>query len=588
MSTSGRDRSEPELGHIEGLDPVDTPHRPGPAKPARAQRPRKAQHQRAQLWILIVLLLAAAALLFVQIDAGHFRVPVSRTQELLNAGARAESEGRWHGSESGDDALAIYRGILGQDLDNNVALLGLRRVGDRLDVEASAAIDAGQYDQAGELIDLLASTGEAGDRVSALRQRLQSVRVAGDEMQVLLDRGKSALARGRILGDEGALTAFEQMLARDPESAVARRGVDDALQVLVEEAVTAITAGRLGRARELADAVAAKQPQHARLPGLLQTLAQAEAAAVAAKAQADARAAADAERAAQAEARFDAEAAVADERQTRTEARAEAEVDRQAREARERRDRELAATLARADRALRRGQLGQAADGFLGILAANPDNEQAKAGLERLGNTALEQAALALDDRNGEAAAAILAIARRAQADPRRIERLLAEMAELSAVDARPQLDPVQVAQLDILMQRARDAEARGDLVEPVGDSAYDLYRQALRIDPMQDDARKAIDALPRRAQAMVVHHMEIGQLDQAGRALDALTAMAPLDGSLPELRRQLASAWLEHGSRELRAGASAAAAQALEQARRLAPDHPGVAILARQLAGGG
>ena len=73
-----------------------------------------------------------------QIDAGHFRVPVSQTQELLDAGARAETAGRWYGSETGDDALSIYRGILDQDLDNNVALLGLRRVGDRLDVEAGA------------------------------------------------------------------------------------------------------------------------------------------------------------------------------------------------------------------------------------------------------------------------------------------------------------------------------------------------------------------------------------------------------------------------------------------------------------------
>jgi hypothetical protein len=588
MSTSGRDRSEPELGHIEGLDPVDAHHRAGPVKPVRAARPRKAQHQRAQLWVLIALLLAAAALLFVQIDAGHFRVPVSQTQELLDAGARAESAGRWYGSETGDDALSIYRGILDRDLDNNVALLGLRRVGDRLDVEAGAAIEAGEFERAGELIELLASTGEAGDRVGALRQRLQSVRVAGDEMQVLLDRGKAALARGRIRGDEGALTAFKQMLARDPGSAVATRGVEDALQALVDEAMTAITAGRLEQARELAEAVAAEQPQHARLPALLQTLAEAEAAAVAARELADARAAAEAERVAQAQARFDAEGAAAAERQTRSEERAQAEAERQASDARDRLDREIAGGLARGDRALRRGQLGQAAQAYLDILAAHPDHAEAKAGLDRLGNTALDQAAMALDDRNAEAAAAILDIARRAQADPRRIERLAAELVELSAIDARPELDAAQAAQLQALLQRARDAEARGDLVEPVGDSAYDLFRQALRIDPMQDDARKAIDALPRRAQTMVVHHMEIGQLDLANRALDALTAMAPLDGSLPELRRQLASAWLEQGSRELRAGAATAAAQALEQARRLSPEHPGVAILARQLVDGG
>lgn len=587
MSASGRDRFEPELGQIEGLDPVDAHHRPGPAKPVRPERPRKAQHQRAQLWVLIALLLAAAALLFVQIDAGHFRTPVSRTQELLSAGARAETEGRWYGSETGDDALAIYRGILDGDLDNNVALLGLRRVGDRLDIEAGTAIEAGQYARAGELIDLLASTGEAGDRVSALRQRLQTVRVAGDEMQVLLDRGQAALARGRIRGDEGALVAFKQMRARDPESAVAARGIDDSLKALVDEAVTAITAGRLEQARELADAVAAEQPQFAGLPGLLQTLAEAEAAAAAAQAQAEARAAAEAERAAQAQARFDAEAAAASERLSRAQERVEAETEREARESRERLEREQASAIARADRALRRGQLSQAADGFLGVLATHPDHVQAKAGLERLGNTALEQAAMALEDRNGEAAAAILDIARRAQADPRRIERLTAQMAQLAAVDARPQLDPAQVDQLQALLQRGRDAEARGDLVEPVGDSAYDLFRQALRVDPMHEEARRSIDALPRRAQAMTVHHMEIGQLDQAGRSLDALSAMAPLDPSLPELRRQLASAWLEQGSREQRAGATSAAREALEKARRLMPEHPGIAILARQLAGG-
>jgi hypothetical protein len=78
-----------------------------------------------------------------------------------------------------------------------------------------------------------------------------------------------------------------------------------------------------------------------------------------------------------------------------------------------------------------------------------------------------------------------------------------------------------------------------------------------------------------------VVHHVELGQLDQAGHALDALQAMAPMQPGLSELRRMVAGAWLERGADALREGAVADARAALEKARAVMPEHPGVQQLA-------
>ena len=163
----------------------------------------------------------------------------------------------------------------------------------------------------------------------------------------------------------------------------------------------------------------------------------------------------------------------------------------------------------------------------------------------------------------------------------------LASIERLAQVLARPQLDAASQERLDRLKAQARTAERRGELVEPAGASAYDLYRQALAIDPMDEDARRAVAALPSRAQSLVVHHTELGRLVEAGEALDALVAMAPMDASIPELRRQLANAWLERGSGQARAGETGPARLSLERARSLAPGHPGLAVLAREIDGG-
>jgi hypothetical protein len=549
-----RDRPEPELGRLDDIDTSEHRH----VSPRRTTAPASLQSPRTGhggMWLgLAALLVVLAGAYFFRDDIrAHF--PGSETRALLNSAARAESEARWHGAANGDDALSLYRRLLETDPDNDAARLGLRRVGAQLSADVATAIAAGEFDRASSLIDTMAAIGEPGESVAALRQQLETARVSGSEMTGLLEQARSALARRRIRGENGALTAFKRMLAIDPANAVARRGVDDALQVLAEEAGKEIATGNLAVAKGMIEALAAESPQHAGLPALSRSLAEAETEARTVAAEAETIAA-------------------------RTASAEQARVER-----------ERLRMLTRGDEALREGRLSDAIGAYRRVLAGDPAHAEALDGLDLAGRAALDQARSAVANSDPTRAAELLALARRAEADADEIARLdsgLADLNErLAAVLARSELDADQLVRRDELLGRARAAEARGDLVEPAGDSAYDLYRQVLTIDPMDDAARAAVAALPRRAQTLIVHHAELGQLDQATSALQALQAMAPLDPALPELKRQIASAWLERGVAAARSGAIGDARHALDRARELAPAHPGVAALSRELSGG-
>lgn len=553
-----RQRPEPGLGEIDGLD-TEVERRPASTrKPTRTSTRTRRRRRATAVWLLLALVTASAAAVYTYREELRSHFPGSETRELLNAAARAELEANWHGNPQNNDALALYRRVLETDPDNDVARLGLRRVGDRIAEKAEQAIDANEVDEADHLIELLAQIGMPGDRVLALRGRVERQRVAGHELADLLAQARDAQTRGDIRGNAGALAKYQHMLALDPDNAVALRGIEDALGVLIQDGIRAAAEGRLGEAERLAESVAIERPQHVGLPPLRQAIQQARLA--------------ELER--EAEAEREREQALA---------QAQAEAQRQANV--------LAAKRRQADADLAEGRLDEALRGYRQVLSHTPDDSAARRGQAQIAEAALEQARVAIAESDAPRAEVLLRLAARAEADTAQLADsetdLQALNERLTAVLARPDLDAEAERRLAALMARAREAEERGELVEPVGASAYDLYRQVLAVDPMHEDARRATVALPRRAQSLVVHRTELGQLDAANDAIHALQAMAPMDPSLPELRRQLATAWLERGSSLVRTGADAEARRALERARALAPSHPGVAALARELAGG-
>jgi uncharacterized protein HemY len=68
---------------------------------------------------------------------------------------------------------------------------------------------------------------------------------------------------------------------------------------------------------------------------------------------------------------------------------------------------------------------------------------------------------------------------------------------------------------------------------------------------------------------------------------LDNLADLAPGDAAQGVLRQRLAGAWLDQADRQLASGDRIGAAQALEQARKLAPNHPRVLDLTARLQSG-
>lgn len=498
----GRHRDEPGLGD---LDDFDTERRPEPAFPIepdhrRRSAPVRKRQRRGGGVVVAGVVVAAAALLAVV-----FREPLQRlvsgseTAQAVESALAAEQAGRWYHDAEGKDALSIYRRILADNADNDPAREGLRRVAQRLAADATAAIKAGQYETVPPLLDELDTLGESGDRIAELRRRLEVARSADRELDAMLERAQQALAANRIRGDNGALAEYQRMLARDPGNAVARRGVDESLAALVKQARQDLAAGRHDRAGELADAIAGYSAQHVDLPALRQELAEAKT-----RVEAD-----NAEKA----------------RQARTDT--------------------IAREFAAGESAAGAGKPVEAASAYRKVLALDGAHAGARRGLDTVGRQLLDQAEQAIADSNLPQAQSLLAQARQSRADADRLARLTSRTADLeerlTAVLAKPELSAEEQRRLTRLLERAVSADRAGRLVEPAGDSAYDLYRQVLAIDPTQDAARQAVSALPRRAQTLAAHHIELGQWQQASEAIDALQAMAPLDPSLPELRSQLA-----------------------------------------------
>jgi len=121
----------------------------------------------------------------------------------------------------------------------------------------------------------------------------------------------------------------------------------------------------------------------------------------------------------------------------------------------------------------------------------------------------------------------------------------------------------------------------------PPGNCAYDLYRNALAIDGNNAAAQQGLQALPAAVRKLFDRALSAGDLVRAGQMLDNLADIAPGDASQNSLRQRLADAWLDQADRQLANGDRSGATQALQQAKKLAPNLPRVFDLAARLQSG-
>jgi len=150
-----------------------------------------------------------------------------------------------------------------------------------------------------------------------------------------------------------------------------------------------------------------------------------------------------------------------------------------------------------------------------------------------------------------------------------------------------PTLTPQQSADLARTIQRGDAAARDGKLMLPPGDSAYDLYRQALAVDGNNEAARRGLEALPNVAISQFNQAIASGNLAVAANRLADLSDLSPGGTAQGELRQRLAGAWMDQAEQQLQSGDRAGAAQSLDSARKLAPSSPRLGTLMARLQSG-
>jgi hypothetical protein len=138
------------------------------------------------------------------------------------------------------------------------------------------------------------------------------------------------------------------------------------------------------------------------------------------------------------------------------------------------------------------------------------------------------------------------------------------------------------------MVQRAQIAAARGNIMSPPGDCAYDLYRGALSIDGNDPSALAGLQGLPGLVQQQFNQAVSSGNLNKAANLLDALDNLSPGDTSLLQSRQRLADAWIDQAERQFDSGDRGNAATSLQQGMKLMPNDQRAQQLKARLQGGG
>ncbi|HET6604526.1 MAG TPA: protein kinase [Xanthomonadaceae bacterium] len=494
---------------------------------SRTPRPRRrpvAASRRLGWSVAVVLLLAIGAGGWTFQERLRALWPQSQQGGLL-AQADAALAARRLTSETGDGARELYAAALARDPDSDPAREGLRAVGLALLDSAREALEAGDPDAARQRLDLARELSPPASALQPVEAALRAHEQAGVQNERMLERARAAASARQLDGEHGAIALYGTLVQSEPGNARARAERDALLAGMIERAQEHTAAGELAQAQGLIERVAAADAGHIGLPG--------------------------------------ARGALADARQAR--------------------EGELAAVLERADRALAAGRLEQARDGYRNLLERQPDRARARAGLGRVGEAYVEAASRAAADFDFDRAEALLASAAELVGrSPRlaEVERRIVRLRDRQATIGQAQ----GAGDLAARIEAAEAAAAAGRLTYPPGDSAYDLYRSVLRVDPENPRARAGLDGLPRHARARFDSALAAGELERARGYVDALESLSSSDASLSGMRQRLTRALLGIVSERLGAGEFARARRALDQAREMEPNHPEIPALQARL----
>ena len=558
-------KREPKLGN---LDQLDQPHAPAPddglpqikVEPAyRRGAPGVKSPYKKPNWFLIVLiavLLAAVGGLWFNQSRLRSLVPRTDFDEVLHRAQVALQQGHLDGTD-GTSARELFEAARALEPDNDAARQGLNDVGRAEVARADAALQAGKIDEASQALANARELLGGGSDVDRLTQAIAKARVSSGQTDTLVAQAQQALSDNKLDGPDGAAALYQRVLAAEPDNAVARHGMDQVGDAMAAQVQKALTANDVAAASAGIDRLAAVLPNYAQLPTLRASLSALQAQSSSA----------------------------------------------------------LTDAINQGNDALRAGRIdGDGNDTalahFKAALAIDPNNAQAKAGLGQVAQALVVQANAAIDAGDTDHARQLLdqadalapgsadLVAARARLGQPPVPAVpppsagngataSTQQQENNPTPPPAQLTGQQQIQVADLVSRARQAAARGDIMSPPGNCAYDLYRGALAIDGNNQQALAGLQALPGEVQQQFNNALRGGSLKKASSLLDALSNLEPGDAAIAISRQRLANAWFDQAEQQLDSGDRDNAAASLEQGRQFQPNDPRLREIMARMQGG-
>jgi tetratricopeptide (TPR) repeat protein len=475
-----------------------------------------------QRWTIAIVVLLLLALVVLRRPLADRIWPEDSGQALRDRAAKALARGELSNPD-GTGARELYDAALAVDPDGNGARIGLMRVASAALARARADTAAGHYAQAHRNLQLAVSLSVPAAQADAVAARLRDAEAQRVGIDNLLAQAALARAAHRLDGSpDAALPLYQRILAMQPDRVEALEGREDALSDLLQQARHALDRDDLVTAARLVAAARGYDSGHADLPDV--------------------------------------------------QARLATGVERLNRDA-------------QSD--LRAGRLARAMDRYHTLLQIDPDQASARSGLDQIALAWAHRAERAAADFRFTEAEQALAQARSLQpglGEARVADRAIARARRAKAT-LRPATPPRERTQrVRRLLDEAAAAEARGDLLTPPGDSAFDKLRAARALAPDDRNVRRAEARLLPIARECFDRELLRNNLGGAGACLDARIA---LDGDTRRIatdRRRLAVRWLAIGDERLGAGDAKGAADALAHTRALDPHTPGIASFQQRL----
>lgn len=198
-------------------------------------------------------------------------------------------------------------------------------------------------------------------------------------------------------------------------------------------------------------------------------------------------------------------------------------------------------------------------------IAIDPDRLEAREGLARVAQAALEQARQALGRDDFVQAHRMLALAR----------SLNVPRAGADALALRVREREAEVAGIEGLLVRAAEAREQGRL-DGDGNAALPLYRRVLALRPRNVAALEGREDALSELLAQAHAELQAGRVEEGARLVAAASGYDPGHVDLPQLRGELARAidgLRRRAADDLRTGALERAAERYAQLRRIDPE---------------